>query len=542
MAETRALTADDPLATAVLRLADDADPQVQLQLICTLGAWDDPRAAELLAQLGLAHQRDPYLRAAVLSSVNAKNIQPILATVLCADDAAKPHEPPDQQFVEGLLVTAVGLGDEALPAAISPVVRASAGKHEAWQMAALAGLLEALQCRHQTPAQLHLDLRRSRTCSRPRKTVADADAPLAERVAALRPLARTPDDFDADLKILVGLLAPQTHGDLQAAAVTALRIDRPTATATLLDGWKGHSPGLKSKILDVLVSRESSTLRRCWMRCRPATCRPAISTRFIGSRLGQAKNADLRARAAELLAGLLAGPIGASRQAVVDEMADALKLSGDTAAGRDVFVRRCAVCHKLGDVGQPVGPDLTPLADKSPEFLLIAILDPNRAVEARYVNYIAVTGEGQTFAGMLAAETGTQITLAGQEGKQQVLLRTQPRIARFERQVADARRTGKRSLAAGPGQRDRPGPRDARRAQDVRGQRTQTDRAGARRPLATVCHGRRDLWPDDRARTAVQELGLLVERGRSGRVDDRRARGGRVSGAVRLCLCKRQGR
>ncbi len=70
-----------------------------------------------------------------------------------------------------------------------------------------------------------------------------------------------------------------------------------------------------------------------------------------------------------------------------------------------------------------VGPDLASLGDKSPQALLIAILDPNRAVEARYVNYTATTKAGLTFTGVLAGETGNSITLVGPDGKKQVILR-----------------------------------------------------------------------------------------------------------------------
>ena len=33
----------------------------------------------------------------------------------------------------------------------------------------------------------------------------------------------------------------------------------------------------------------------------------------------------------------------------------------------------------------------------------IAILDPNRAVEPRYINYVALTKTGQTLTGLIAA-------------------------------------------------------------------------------------------------------------------------------------------
>ena len=52
------------------------------------------------------------------------------------------------------------------------------------------------------------------------------------------------------------------------------------------------------------------------------------------------------------------------------------------------------------------------------------ILDPNRNVDSRYVEYVAQTKAGRTFNGLLAAETASSITLRGQEGKEQVLLRT----------------------------------------------------------------------------------------------------------------------
>jgi putative heme-binding domain-containing protein len=77
----------------------------------------------------------------------------------------------------------------------------------------------------------------------------------------------------------------------------------------------------------------------------------------------------------------------------------------------------------LDDVGHVIGPDLAALTDKSPASMLTAILDPNRAVEAKFVNYVALTDDGLTFSGMLASETGNSVTLVAQEGKQQVLLR-----------------------------------------------------------------------------------------------------------------------
>ncbi|HSU68715.1 MAG TPA: hypothetical protein VLJ39_17675, partial [Tepidisphaeraceae bacterium] len=76
-----------------------------------------------------------------------------------------------------------------------------------------------------------------------------------------------------------------------------------------------------------------------------------------------------------------------------------------------VFARTCVACHHFGGVGNEVGPDLASIGDKSPETLLISILDPNRAVEPRFVGYMVQTNDGNTLSGVLGAETATSITL-----------------------------------------------------------------------------------------------------------------------------------
>jgi hypothetical protein len=55
--------------------------------------------------------------------------------------------------------------------------------------------------------------------------------------------------------------------------------------------------------------------------------------------------------------------------------------------------------------------------------MFTAILDPNRDLDSRYVNYIAVTKEGLTYSGVLTEETATSVTLKERESKTHLLLR-----------------------------------------------------------------------------------------------------------------------
>jgi putative heme-binding domain-containing protein len=99
-----------------------------------------------------------------------------------------------------------------------------------------------------------------------------------------------------------------------------------------------------------------------------------------------------------------------------------LQIQGDEAHGALLFGQNCAACHKFQAIGS-VGPDLATVAGKPVETLLTAILDPNRAVEARYVNYTALLKDGRELSGVIAAETSSSITLRSASGEETILRR-----------------------------------------------------------------------------------------------------------------------
>ncbi|MCP4171160.1 MAG: c-type cytochrome [Fuerstiella sp.] len=113
-----------------------------------------------------------------------------------------------------------------------------------------------------------------------------------------------------------------------------------------------------------------------------------------------------------------------ARSIVVDEwQAQIANRPGDTASGKVVFEKRCATCHRLKNTGKSIGADLAALKDRSTGAMVTAILDPNKAVETKFLSYTAVTNDGLTFSGMLLNETGNGVTLMGTDGKEHVLLR-----------------------------------------------------------------------------------------------------------------------
>jgi putative heme-binding domain-containing protein len=111
------------------------------------------------------------------------------------------------------------------------------------------------------------------------------------------------------------------------------------------------------------------------------------------------------------------------RKKVIDAYQPALKLSGDAAKGKAIFAKTCAACHQLEKVGHAIGPDLAVLKTKTPAYLLGEILDPNRNLDSRYMQYTAILADGRSLIGLLASETAAGILLKAVEGKEYSILR-----------------------------------------------------------------------------------------------------------------------
>ena len=79
--------------------------------------------------------------------------------------------------------------------------------------------------------------------------------------------------------------------------------------------------------------------------------------------------------------------------------------------------------NRIGAEGANVGPDLSDLRGKTPEALLVDILDPSAAIDGRYLNYLVTLQNGKVATGLIAAETASSITLLRGEGQSDVILR-----------------------------------------------------------------------------------------------------------------------
>src|SRR6185436_18722696 len=161
---------------------------------------------------------------------------------------------------------------------------------------------------------------------------------------------------------LAKLLAPQTPGSVQAAAVEALaRLGDAGTPKLLVAGWKSHAPALRAQMLDVLLSREAWT-KDLLSALETERLAPSDIDAARRQRLVSHKNGEIKAAAQRLLAAAA----NTDRQKVLADYETTLTLAGDCSRGGPLFVKKCAACHELAKQGKPVGPNLAALTDKSP--------------------------------------------------------------------------------------------------------------------------------------------------------------------------------
>lgn len=422
------LARSDELRKAVAALADDPSPRVRFQLAFTLGEADAPELTAALATSARRDGSDPWTATAVLSSAR-RSAATILENLVSDDEFLRAPSPARMQLVTRLAeVVGADASESGLIRSLS-LLTVRDGSAAPWQVAVLDGLGKGMRGSARSASQFweHPSAGLKDAVARARKlfhqaaaTARDEKRPLPERLSAVRLLGSGP--FGPAEIAAASLLTPQTPAELQLAAIRALSPhDREEVAGLLLASWGAYSPAVRREAAEALFARGD----RISKLLDALEAKKILANQLEPSRLEQLRklpDAKLRQRALAVLAGRVAS----DRQKVVAAYRDALGLRSDAARGRAVFRKNCATCHRLENEGYEVGPDLlSAIRGKPGEYLLIAILDPSREVDPRYLNYVVTTKKGRTLTGMIAAETAASVTLRRGERAEDTILRDQ---------------------------------------------------------------------------------------------------------------------
>ncbi len=430
LAEARVGASRD-LVSGLLRLVDDADDRVRLRVALALGETDDPGAINALASIARRDGAQPWMRAAVLSSVRDRSPEFLRAFV------ASPASSPVKAAVMQDLGQLFGAG-ETPERCLDLIIQITEPSTEfGWQPAALAGIAQGLrsrglgqESRSALMTLLSADSPQARSAlgrvqilrSRSSIMALDSNAPADQRLAAIRLLSHT--DYSLAGKTLESLLAPQQPSEIQVAAVRALaQLPEPVAAAALVESrrWQAFTPQVREAVLSALVTGEQQAVVLL-----DAVEKGTITATDLGdsrrSRLMNHRNADIQTRAR----ALFAAPDRGDRMQVYERLrATVLTRTANASIGKLVFARHCASCHAVDGTGGQVGPDLSGIRNQPADAILLHVVVPDYEIAPGYQAYAVQTRDGRTLVGRLESEAPNSVTIRDGSSLQHVILRSE---------------------------------------------------------------------------------------------------------------------
>ncbi len=422
LAEPRATSG---VLSAATKLTDDHDLKVRLQLACTLGEWKNHAAGKALGRLAVANYEDEFITAAVMSSALSHS----LALV---DAAVATGGPALASLSEPLINMALATGQrDCLARLLKPTLTQTQNQFTVSQMEVFSQFIDTL-ARRKTDWRALRDDEKNDFLTRQlkfapelfaaaRQLAFDDGKAATQRVAAASLLVRDETFRKEALPILAALLSPKTPGDAQRAAIKALGASGDATVPELIaKAWSALGPETRLAAIDELLTREKWAFE--------------LATRIEGGQINSAALDAARrgrllnhssARVKAVAQTILNTKVPSTRAKVVEEFRPALALEGDSSRGSVLFAKLCVTCHKLGSIGNDIGPNLQSVVNHPSEKLLISILDPNASIEPGFTAYSAQLSGGEELYGIIAAETGNSLVMKLPDGKTRTLLRAE---------------------------------------------------------------------------------------------------------------------
>lgn len=251
-------------------------------------------------------------------------------------------------------------------------------------------------------------------------SVFDTNLSAEQRLEQLKLIAL--EDFTDRSAILFQLLDNKQPLALQREAISQIgQSNDPKIGQKLLELWPLLGPNTRKNAADILLYKSFN--------------HGILLTAMESGKVNLGEfNLDLERRRVLLFsddhiirnrAKLLFNDAGVvTRKDAIEKMRPALSLNGSADAGAQVFNAQCAQCHRFGNIGIEVGPVLTEVSRKSKESLLYDILDPNAAVDVKYINHQVKTKDGNIFSGLISHETDLEISLKMIGGGEKTILKS----------------------------------------------------------------------------------------------------------------------
>ncbi len=391
------------IEAALLRLTQDSDLAVRLQLALSLGQWTGEPYARTFLALARSPGNEAFLNAALTSSLTThwKRLAKPLLDLDRFQKSILALESQDPGAGGNLVERLLTLREPV------PAVAAWIDAQDAVEADWLA------RCRNlprgrETADQLLGMMRKTRDLLQEGK----------EDVSAVALLGRESDRVAEDVALLVALTGGNHSKEMRLAVLERLRVlGEPGVGAQILARWPSILPMDRTQVIDLLLSREN------WA----SSILDALDTKVLrAADLSQAQRHRLESYPARSLAQRAKAAFDraqAGMERIGETLLAAVEQDGDAGRGKRHFEERCATCHALGGLGRAVGPDLRSLSNRTPAAVLAAILDPNQAIEPKYLAYTVALRSGEQVYGMVERESGNNLVLRLLDGTERAVNR-----------------------------------------------------------------------------------------------------------------------
>lgn len=241
-----------------------------------------------------------------------------------------------------------------------------------------------------------------------RSQATDKTAPPAGRNRALQALvAKKVDGLGA---LLLELIRDPA---VRNAAVRGLaEYDQPGTVSTILDLYASFGPTARRDVVETLASRGEWAL--ALMDAIESNRIPRNDvTAYTARQLRSLKNEELNARVKAVWGEVRTTP--AEKERLIANYKRRLTpeaiQAADRSAGRAIFQKTCANCHRLFDAGGNIGPDITGSQRTNIDYLLETLLDPSAAVAKDFQMQVIETQGGRVITGLVVAENAAAVTI-----------------------------------------------------------------------------------------------------------------------------------
>ncbi|MCS6976872.1 MAG: HEAT repeat domain-containing protein [Gemmatales bacterium] len=406
------------------KLAEDPDPAVRFQVALALGdiRGHDELVVAALARIGRTSAEDSWARLAIASS--ASQHAPKLVAALLQGDQRRSGS---LTYLIGELATLIGASRET--AGLIESLQAFLALPDADLSLKLSGIHALATGLERRGIRLQKVLNelpeKHRTLREDFLRFGDGMLAKAEQAGTgfwtpetVRFLAYLP--WEKSERPLRAVFDADGDAETRRAAVRALAAHQPADLAPyLISKWRTLTPTLRAEVVAVLLRDEASTLHLLDAiaagKVGPSELEPTRVQQLLQDRREVVQR---KART------VLQSQLPTDRREVLERYKAALQMNGDARRGQEVFRNQCAGCHQVRGIGVNVGPDISDTRTKTPEGLLVDILNPNQAIDGNYINYTVLLKDGRIVTGVIASETPTALVLKRAENQTDTVLRT----------------------------------------------------------------------------------------------------------------------